>query len=344
MASKLSNFNFFTLILYGVLTLATPDFTGAQTGVCYGKLGNGLPSPADVVSLCNRNNIRRMRIYEPDQLTLQALRGSNIEVTLGVPNTDLENVAATQDNANTWIQNNVKNYDNVKFRYIAVGNEVSPFNENSKYVPVLFNAIRNIQTAISGAGLGNQIKVSTAIETGLTTDTSPPSNGRFKDDVLRFIEPIINFLVTNRVPLLVNLYPYFSVVDNPVIKLEYALFTSPEVVVNDNGRGYKNLFDAILDATYSALEKAGGSSLQIVVSESGWPSAGAGQLTSIDNARTYNNNLIQHVKGGSPKRPSGPIETYIFDLLDEDQKNPEIEKHFGLYSANMQPKYQISFN
>nr|AFU52659.1 beta-1,3-glucanase 26 [Solanum tuberosum] len=274
----------------------------AQSGVCYGRLGNGLPSPADVVSLCNRNNIRRMRIYEPDQLTLQALRGSNIEVMLGVPNTDLENVA------------------------------------------VLFNAIRNIQTAISGAGLGNQIKVSTAIETGLTTDTSPPSNGRFKDDVLRFIEPIINFLVTNRVPLLVNLYPYFSVVDNPVIKLEYALFTSPEVVVNDIGRGYKNLFDAILDATYSALEKAGGSSLQIVVSESGWPSAGAGQLTSIDNARTYNNNLIQHVKGGSPKRPSGQIETYIFDLFDEDQKNPEVEKHFGLYSANMQPKYQISFN
>ncbi|KAH0678723.1 hypothetical protein KY284_019808 [Solanum tuberosum] len=243
-----------------------------------------------------------MRIYEPDQLTLQALRGSNIEVMLGVPNTDLENVAANQDNANTWIQNNVKNYDNVKFKYIAVGNEASPFNENSKYVPVLFNAIRNIQTAISGAGLRNQIKVSTAIETGLTTDTSPPSNGRFKDDVLRFIEPIINFLVTNRVPLLVNLYPYFSVVDNPVIKLEYALFTSPEVVVNDNGRGYKNLFDAILDATYSVLEKAGGSSLQIVVLESGWPSSGAGQLTSIDNARTYNNNLIQHVKGGSPKR------------------------------------------
>lgn len=194
------------------------------------------------------------------QPTLQALRGSNIEVTLGVPNTDLENVA------------------------------------------ILFNAIRNIQTAISNAGLGNQIKVSTAIETGLTTDTSPPSNGRFKDEVRQFIEPIINFLVTNRAPLLVNLYPYFAVDQNPDIKLEYALFTSPDVVVTDNGRGYKNLFDAILDATYSALEKAGGSSLQIVVSESGWPSAGKGQLTSIDNARTYNNNLIQHVKGGSPKK------------------------------------------
>ncbi|KAF3658708.1 Glucan endo-1,3-beta-glucosidase [Capsicum annuum] len=243
-----------------ILMLAISDFTDAQTGVCYGRNGNGLPSSAEVVALYNRNNIGRMRIYDPHQPTLQALRGSNIELMLGVPNPDLQNIASSQANANTWVQNNVRNYGNVKFRYIAVGNEIRT-----------------------------------------------PTN-------------------------------------NQDIKLDYALFTSPTVVVNDNGREYRKLFDALLDATYSALEKAGGSSLEIVVSESGWPSAGAGQLTSINNARTYNNNLIRHVKGGSPKKPSRPIETYIFALFDEDQKTPEFEKHFGLFTPNRQPKYPVSFN
>lgn len=331
-----------TIVLIGLL--AALDFAGAQIGVCYGRNGNGLPSPPGVVSLYNRNNIRRMRIYDPHQPTLQALRGSNIELILGVPNPDLQGLASSQANANNWVQNNVRNYGNVNIKYIAVGNEVSPVrSETSRYVSFVLPALRNIFNAISAAGLANRIKVTTAVETGLVTNSYPPSRGEFRGDVRGYIGPIIQFLQSNGSPLLVNIYTFFAYLDNPRdIPIDYALLRAG---ANTPDGRYPNLFAALYDATVSAVEKAGGRSVNIVVSESGWPSAG-GTATSIENARTYNQNLIRYVLGttGTPKRPGRPIETYIFAMFDEDQKpGPDFEKHFGLFSPSGQNKYQISF-
>lgn len=317
------------------------QLTGAQSvGVCNGRNGNNLPVDGEVIDLYKSNGIGRMRIYEPYLSTLDALRGSNIELIIGILNKDLQSLTDATA-ATNWVQNNIKNYSpDVKFKYIAVGNEVHPGDTEAQYVQP---AMQSILNAITAAGLQDQIKVSTSIDTTLLGTSFPPSAGAFSDSASSFITPIINFLASNGAPLLINVYPYFSYTNNPSqISLPYALFTSPGVVVNDGNLGYQNLFDAMLDAHYSALEKAGAPNLPIVVSESGWPSEG-GDAASVDNAGTYYKNLINHVKGGTPKKQGQAIETYLFAMFDENLKGPqEIEKHFGLFLPNKQPKYQIS--
>jgi hypothetical protein len=281
-----------------------------------------------------------MRIYEPYPTTLDALRGSNIELIIGILNDKLQGLTDAGA-ATTWVQDNIRNYSpDVKFKYIAVGNEVHPGDAAAQFV---LPAMQNIHNAIVAANLQDQIKVSTAIDSTLLNDDSfLPSTRSFRDS--SYTTPIINFLVTNGAPLLANIYPYFSYTDNPQsISLPYALFTSPGVVVQDGNLGYQNLFDALLDSLYFAVERAGAPNLQIVVSESGWPSEGDAAAT-IDNAGTYYKNLINHVKGGTPKKSGQAIETYLFAMFDENTKDGnEVERHFGVFYPNKQPKYSISF-
>ncbi|KAL3640792.1 hypothetical protein CASFOL_015760 [Castilleja foliolosa] len=323
-----------------LLLLVTLNFSDAQVGVCNGMLGNNLPSPPDVVALYKQNNIQGMRLFDPHLPTLQALGGSDISVVLGVRNEDLESLGATQANADAWVQTNVKNFPTVKVKYIGVGNEISPL-KSATFAPFVLPAMKNIATAISNAGLVG-IKVSPVVSTEVLGTSYPPSAGAFAPAASTYMTDIVGFLVGNGAPLLVNIYPYFAYINNKAqISLDYALFRGDGVVAG--GVKYQNLFSAILDAMYSAVEKSGGPNLEIVVTESGWPSAG-GDTTTMDNAKSYYTGLVGHVKDGTPKRPGRAIETYLFAMFDENQKTPEYEKNFGVFTADKQPKYPINFS
>jgi len=282
-----------------------------------------------------------MRIYDPDQATLEALRNSNIELVIGVPNENIESIANSVSSANDWVQNNILKYSkDIKFRYIVVGNEIDPnIDPTSKFV---LPAMQNINTALASANLQKQVRVSTAIQIGLLGSSYPPSAGAFNLSSISYITPIVNFLVDNQAPLLANVYTYFSYISDPKnIDLSFALFTSPNVKVIDGNYEYQNLFDATLGALYAALEKVGGANLEVVVSESGWPSHG-GVAASVENAQIYYENLIKHVSRGTPNKPNQPLETYLFAMFDENQKEfDETERHYGLFTPNKQLKYQI---
>ncbi|KAH7857514.1 hypothetical protein Vadar_013554 [Vaccinium darrowii] len=318
MAVLLATIHYKPFLVSILILLVHFHITEAQVGVCNGGVGDHLPSNQEVVDLYKSNGIGRMRMYAPNAEALQALRGSNIELVLDVPNDDLQRLANDPAAASQWVQDNVGNYyPDVKIRIIAVGNEVNP-----------------------KAGFHCNIL-------GTRKQPIPSSDGSFDGAAGSFMGPIIDFLKNTNNPLLVNIYPYFSRIGSPQdVSLPYALFTAPGVVVQDDQLQYRNLFDAMLDAAYAAVEKAGGPNVEIVVSESGWPSEG-GDDASLENAETYYTNLIDHVKAGSgsPRRPGNAIETYLFAMFDENQKpGAESEKHFGIFSPDKQPKYQLNFN
>ncbi|KNA19872.1 hypothetical protein SOVF_057490 [Spinacia oleracea] len=349
--------------------------TEAQIGVCYGMLGTNLPSPQQVVNLYKSNGIKAMRLYEPNQPTLQALQGSNIKVMLGVANNDVQRVASDQIIANTWVQTNVLPYA-TSIKYVAVGNEIK---SDGPLASSVKPAMQNILNALNKYNLGGSIKVSTSIDTGLIRNSNPPSNAEFSN--LNYITPIINFLSTNDFPMLVNIQPYTAYKNNPGnITLDFLLFTSPGPVFTDPGNGlkYQNLFDALYDSVDAAVQKVCASHtnvgfgrdnwskivkrpVKIVSSESGHPSGGGfhhspvdfsagvsdgGGVTTVENAKTYYTKLINHVKGGSPLRPGVPIETYLFAMFDENEKQgDDTERCYGIFNTNGSPKIgPLNFN
>ena len=306
-------------------------------GVCYGVVANNLPPANDVVQLYKSKGLTGMRIYFADAKALSALRGSGIALILDVGGNDvLASLAANASNAANWVRDNVRPYyPAVNIKYIAAGNEVLG-GDTRNIVP----AMRNLISALAGAGLG-AIKVSTSIRFDAVTNSFPPSNGVFAQ---AYMTDVARLLASTGAPLLANVYPYFAYKRDPQnIKLNYATFM-PGTTVNDDGNGltYTNLFDAMVDSIYAALEDAETPGVKVVVSESGWPSD-EGFWATAQNARAYNQGLINHVGNGTPKRP-GPLETYIFAMFNENLKDGEkSEKHFGLFNPDMSPAYSITF-
>ncbi|KAG8390318.1 hypothetical protein BUALT_Bualt01G0071200 [Buddleja alternifolia] len=309
-------------------------------GINYGVNGDNLPAPTNVISVLKQRNVAKFRLFEPNEDVLTALHDSGISVIVGTSNQDLETLATDYAIAVSWVDSYVlPHYSSVNITCIAAGNEVFP-GDLAQYIP---GAMKNLAAALSASNIA--IPVSTAVSMQVLSVSYPPSQGLFSADATPVMTEITEFLQSKNSPLLLNAYTYFPRVGDPShVQLEYALLQDSADTVHDDPYTYDNLFDAMVDAVYSAVEKVGGPDVEIIVTETGWPTDG-GDDASIENAQTYVNNLIEHVTRGqgTPKRPGKDIDTYIFALFNEDLKPEGVERNWGLYYPNMTEVYNANF-
>ncbi|KAI6671994.1 hypothetical protein NL676_006879 [Syzygium grande] len=348
-----SSFFLWLLLIFFFATtnviLTAHAFTGTY-GVCYGRIANNIPAPSSVVTLLRAAKIKNIRIYDADQSVLTAFKNSGIEIVVGLGNEYLKDISVGEDRAMNWIKENVQPYlPGTSIRGIAVGNEILGSTDPELW-EVLLPAAENVYSALHRLGLTNSIQVQTAHSEAVFATSYPPSAGAFKEDVLQYMKPLLQFFSRIGSPFYINAYPFLAYKSDPEhIDLNYALFQSNQGIRDDKTNlHYDNMFEAQVDAAYAALEKVGFPKMEVIVSETGWASKGdpdeAG--ATVKNAKAYNSNLRKKLakRKGTPYRPKIAVKAYVFALFNENLKpGPTSERNFGLFKADGSISYNIGF-
>ncbi|KAH6759737.1 O-Glycosyl hydrolases family 17 protein [Perilla frutescens var. hirtella] len=326
---------------------------GAFVGVNIGTDVSNLPSAADVVAILRAHQITHVRLFDADAHMLNALSNTGIEVMVSVTNEEVLGVGELPSTAAAWVNKNVAAYvPSTNITAIAVGSEVLTSLPNA--APILAPAMKNLYKALVASNLNYQVKVSTPHSMDIISRPFPPSTATFNTTSNSTIIQILQFLRNTKSFYMLNAYPYYEYVkSNGIFPLEYALFKplSPvkQIVDPNTLFHYDSMFDALVDATYNAIGALNFSGIPIVVTETGWPWFGGGSEpdATAGNAEVYNNNLIRRVSNdsGPPSQPTIPINTYIYELFNEDKRpGPISERNWGVLFTNGTPVYDLSLS
>lgn len=298
------------------------------------------------VKLLKDNGFQKVKLFDADSFTLTALKGSGLEVMVGIPNEMLYSLANSVPAAENWVAKNVSAHissNSVNIRYVAVGNEPFLSAFNGTFLDTTLPALQNIQAALIKAGLANQVKVTVPLNADVyQSSTDMPSTGDFRPDIHDLMLKIVKFLSDNLAPFTVNIYPFISLYNDANFPVDYAFFDGYSSPITDNGLVYDNVFDANYDTLVWALQKNGYGNMSIIVGEIGWPTDGNGNA-NLKYAQRFNQGFMSHMSKGTPMKP-GPIDAYLFSLIDEDAKSIQpgnFERHWGIFYFDGTPKYNL---
>ncbi|XP_065873054.1 glucan endo-1,3-beta-glucosidase 9 [Euphorbia lathyris] len=329
-------------------------YTAAAIGVNWGTTASHPLPPAKVMELLKLNNMSKVKLFDADPPLLQALSGSSIGVTVGIPNSMLKSLNSSKKAAEIWVHDNVTRYfsagsSKVRIEYVAVGDDPFQLSNSEQFQPLVIGAANNIQTALTRANLASQVKVVVPCSyDSYQSHSGLPSKGHFRPDLNKTMIELLTLLRKHQSPFFVTISPFSTFHQNKNISLDFTLFKGSARPHNDSHRSYKNSFDLTYDILVNALSAIGFPDISIIISKIGWPTDGAANATS-SVAETFMKGLMDHLgsKSGTPLRPRNPpTETYIYSLLDEDQKSivtGNFERHWGLFTFDGQAKYRVDF-
>ncbi|OWM85558.1 hypothetical protein CDL15_Pgr028981 [Punica granatum] len=352
-SSKLTASLFSALFLFSTLLPSSQSADPDQqpyVGVNIGTDASGLLSPQALVSFLQVQKITHVRLYDADPDILKALSRTKIRVIIGVPNNQLLAIGSSNATAASWIGRNVvAYYPQTLIVGVAVGDEVLTTVPSS--APVLMPAIESLYSALVASNLHTQIKVSTPHAASIVLDSFPPSQAFFNQSLTSVMLPLLQFLSKTGAPLMMNLYPYYVFMQNKgVVPLDNSLFKpltpSKEMVDPNTLLHYTNVLDAMIDAAYVSMKNLNVTNVVVLVTETGWPSKGDAKepYATVDNADTYNSNLIKHIldRSGTPLHPEVTSNVYLYELFNEDLRtSPISEANWGLFNANTTPVYLL---
>ncbi|CAK9146865.1 unnamed protein product [Ilex paraguariensis] len=294
--------------------------------------------------------IKHIRLYDADNEILKVLAKTNISVVISVPNNQLLAIGSSNATAATWVGRNVAAYyPETLITAISVGDEVLTAIPSS--APLLMPAIESLYSALVATNLHTQIKISTPMAASLVLDPFPPSQAFFNQTLTPIISRLLRFLSRTKSPLMMNLYPYYVFMQNKgVVPLDNSLFKPltplKEMVDPNTLLHYANVLDAMIDSVYVSMKNLNFTDVVVLVTETGWPSKGDSKepYATIDNANTYNSNLIKHVFdcSGTPLRPEITSSMYVYELFNEDLRSPPVsEANWGLFYGNSTAVYLL---
>lgn len=79
-------------------------------GVNWGtEVSHPLP-PSKVVELLEASNISKVKLFDTSPEILESLSGSNIDVTVGIPNSMLRSLNSSLKTAESWVHDNLTRY------------------------------------------------------------------------------------------------------------------------------------------------------------------------------------------------------------------------------------------